>query len=249
MRKLNEKIMEELFRAGGDSGGGGGDLSSLWAQLFQYGYTGDRITLTLTGVTNLRGDSFPNCKGVSVLNLPDIQQLQNNALAHTYIDEINLNDGPIACTTQGVFQGSQNLRKLRIKGACAKYGKPLEYASTAYNFCSQCPNLEIFDFEFLTGPSVVAKLYKLAGNIFVGDNKLKALILRNSNLVIKADTDSANNIPPMVKSGTGYVYVPSVLLEAYKADDSWSTYAAQFRVLEDYTVDGTTTGDIDETKI
>jgi hypothetical protein len=247
MRKLNEKIMEELFRAGGDGGGGGGDLSSLWAQLFQHEYTGDKTTLTLTGVTNLRVDSFNRCKGVSVLNLPDIQQLQTNALEYNYLDEINLNDGPIACMSQGVFQSSYNLRKLRIKGACATYGTPPEYISTPYNFCNQCPNLEIFDFEFLSSPSVVAKSYKLAGNIFVGDKKLKALILRNSNLVIKAD--SANNIPPMVKSGTGYVYVPSVLLDAYKADDSWSTYAAQFRVLEEYTVDGTTTGDIDETKI
>ena len=34
-----------------------------------------------------------------------------------------------------------------------------------------------------------------------------------------------------------------------QAATNWSTYAAQFRALEDYTVDGTTTGELDETKI
>ena len=52
-----------------------------------------------------------------------------------------------------------------------------------------------------------------------------------------------------IASGTGYIYVPAVLIDSYKAATNWSTYAAQFRALEDYTVDGTTTGELDETKI
>lgn len=47
----------------------------------------------------------------------------------------------------------------------------------------------------------------------------------------------------------GYFYVPRALVEEYKAATNWSTFAAQFRALEDYTVDGTTTGALDETKI
>lgn len=39
------------------------------------------------------------------------------------------------------------------------------------------------------------------------------------------------------------------LVDTYKADTNWSTYAAQFRALEDYTVDGTITGELDESKI
>jgi hypothetical protein len=30
---------------------------------------------------------------------------------------------------------------------------------------------------------------------------------------------------------------------------NWTTFSAQFRALEDYTVDGTTTGELDESKI
>lgn len=52
-----------------------------------------------------------------------------------------------------------------------------------------------------------------------------------------------------IGSGTGYIYVPRTLVDSYKAATNWSTYADQFRALEDYTVDGTVTGDLDETKI
>lgn len=37
-----------------------------------------------------------------------------------------------------------------------------------------------------------------------------------------------------IKSGTGYIYVKRALIDAYKAATNWSTYAAQFRAIEDY---------------
>ena len=46
-----------------------------------------------------------------------------------------------------------------------------------------------------------------------------------------------------------YIYVPRALVEDYKVATNWSAYADQFRALEDYTVDGTISGDLDETKI
>lgn len=47
----------------------------------------------------------------------------------------------------------------------------------------------------------------------------------------------------------GYFYVPSALLDSYKAATNWVTFADQFRALEDYTVDGTITGELDPEKI
>jgi hypothetical protein len=39
------------------------------------------------------------------------------------------------------------------------------------------------------------------------------------------------------------------LVDEYKAATNWSTYAGRIRALEDYTVDGTITGELDESKI
>jgi hypothetical protein len=53
----------------------------------------------------------------------------------------------------------------------------------------------------------------------------------------------------------GYFYVPRALLsdddakKDYRRATNWSNFATQFRALEDYTVDGTTTGELDPNKI
>ena len=52
-----------------------------------------------------------------------------------------------------------------------------------------------------------------------------------------------------IHSKTGYIYVPKALVDQYASATNWSTYATIFRALEDYTVDGTITGELDETKI
>jgi hypothetical protein len=44
-----------------------------------------------------------------------------------------------------------------------------------------------------------------------------------------------------------YIYVPSNLVSNYS--NQWKDTGAQFRALEDYTVDGTITGELDPAKI
>jgi hypothetical protein len=49
----------------------------------------------------------------------------------------------------------------------------------------------------------------------------------------------------------GYIYVPRKLINKYLSDSNWSTQMAsdRFRILEEYTVDGTLTGALDYIKI
>jgi hypothetical protein len=79
-------------------------------------------------------------------------------------------------------------------------------------------------------------------------SKLSTLVLRKSDAICTLASDSAFYSTP-VRTGTGYIYVPSALIETYKTASNWSAYAAKFRALEDYTVDGTITGDLDPNKI
>lgn len=83
---------------------------------------------------------------------------------------------------------------------------------------------------------------------FYDCGRLQSFILRNTEQVCTLSNTSAFNSTP-ITSGTGYIYVPRALVDSYKAATNWSTYADQIRALEDYTVDGTTTGALDETKI
>ena len=90
-------------------------------------------------------------------------------------------------------------------------------------------------------------------NAFGNCIALTALILRSSKICTLQSTNALDGSG--IRSGTGYIYVPRALLsdddktKDYRRATNWSTVAAQFRALEDYTVDGTITGELDETKI
>ena len=62
--------------------------------------------------------------------------------------------------------------------------------------------------------------------------KLETLILRSTTRATLSGTRVFTSTP--IASGTGYIYVPRDLVDSYKAASNWSTYAAQFRAIEDY---------------
>ena len=88
---------------------------------------------------------------------------------------------------------------------------------------------------------------RIDSSAFYRCSALATVILRSATMATLSSTNVFDNTP--IKSGTGYIYVPAALVGSYKAARNWSTYANQFRALEDYTVDGTTTGALDESKI
>ena len=87
----------------------------------------------------------------------------------------------------------------------------------------------------------------IGNTAFKSCSNLKSLLLRG-NMVCTLSSKNAFDSTP-IASGTGYIYVPSALIEQYKAATNWSTLAAQFRALEEYTVDGTITGELDPSKV
>ena len=90
-------------------------------------------------------------------------------------------------------------------------------------------------------------LTSLGSGVFTYNSSLTAVILRNTEKVCTMSGNAFSNTP--IARGTGYIYVPKALVDTYKSATNWSTFAAQFRALEDYTVDGTTTGELDPNKI
>ena len=113
--------------------------------------------------------------------------------------------------------------------------------------------LESHVFEYCTALAIVdvPKVTYIGQGTLGRCTSLLSVVLRNVEAVCTLDSLSWVNTfrDTPIASGTGYIYVPRALVDSYKAATNWSTYAAQFRALEDYTVDGTITGDLDESKI
>ena len=98
-------------------------------------------------------------------------------------------------------------------------------------------NITLLDFSALTS---------IPAGAFNGTS-LTTLILRKTTIINLTNKNALQYTP--IANGTGYIYVPKALIEKYKTATNWSTYANQFRAIEDYTVDGTITGELDESKI
>jgi hypothetical protein len=115
----------------------------------------------------------------------------------------------------------------------------LTTGNSAYSVFAGCTALKSIDLPVCT---------TISGYIFTNATSLTAVILRNPTALCSLSRVEAFD-DTKIAEGTGYIYVPRALLEDYKVATNWSALAAQLRAIEDYTVDGTITGEFDQSKI
>lgn len=77
-----------------------------------------------------------------------------------------------------------------------------------------------------------SNLQTIRYSTFYSNKKLVTLIIRTQAVAHLEKTSAFKDTP--IASGTGYVYVPSALVDSYKSATNWSTYADQIRAIEDY---------------
>lgn len=75
-------------------------------------------------------------------------------------------------------------------------------------------------------------LKSMNNNAFNNAPLLETLILRSETMCTLGGSSPFADSP--IASGTGYIYVPRALVDSYKTATNWSTYATQFRAIEDY---------------
>jgi hypothetical protein len=122
---------------------------------------------------------------------------------------------------------------------------PLVTSCGAYAFY-QCSGLESVKMPKLTSISTqtfysctklkhadCGQLANIPAQTFNACSALTELILRKTGSICTlSNVNGVNNSP--IGQGTGYVYVPSALVDSYKTAANWSTFANQIRAIEDY---------------
>lgn len=180
-------------------------------------------------VTDVSTEAFYGCSSIVKVTLPSVLQLGMYCFQGcTSLVDVSAPNTKIINNSS--FYQCDSLKTLVFESVTTVYQLGL-----ALN-----KSLELVDFKGASKGSLGSRaLYNCA--------KFKSLILRSENLW----TASSNDILQytLIASGSGYIYVPSALVDSYKTATNWVTYADQFRAIEDYTVDGTVTGELDETKI
>jgi hypothetical protein len=158
---------------------------------------------------------------VNTFDVIDDEQIIASILEKTITEYA---DNVVTKLRTGVFAGCNKLVRVVLPSVTYVSEYALQY----------CTSLKTADFGSLTGMNY---------SVFYNSTALERLFLRNEETLCTIANTSVFYKTP-IANGTGYIYVPKALIEDYKSATNWSTFAEQFRALEDYTTDGTTTGDV-----
>lgn len=181
-------------------------------------------TLDLPNVTSIEGYALYKCTSLTSLNAPLLKSVGSYAIYNVALPVIDFPE----LETMAPYSFSE------ITVPCVVR---LPKAKTAGNSSFRnSRGITIADFTACT------KVDNLA---FYFVNNLRALILRKSDAICTLqNTNALSNT--RIANGTGYIYVPSALYNTYRSATNWSSFADQFRILENYTVDGTISGEFYE---
>lgn len=195
--------------------------------------------------TTIGTNAFQNCTGLISVNFPLATSIGNSAFYSCH--SLPSVDFPsVLSIGKQAFYGCNMLTSANF---------PLATTIGNYAFYS-CGELTSVDFSSVTNITDYA---------FLDCYSLVKLVLRNDTICTLSNSSVFNKCYHLhgtvhaVYNSTGlkdgYIYVPRALLsdddatKDYRRATNWSEFATQFRALEDYTVDGTTTGALDESKI
>jgi hypothetical protein len=142
---------------------------------------------------------------------PTLTKLGSYALSGTKISTLNL---PSLTTIAGyAFYECTTLANLFLPAL----------TEVPYNGCRQFKGLVKAD---------LPSLKSIGANGFYQCTSLTALILRSTQLCTVTSGTVFSGSP--IANGSGYIYVPSTLVDTYKTATNWVTFANQFRAIEDY---------------
>lgn len=188
-------------------------------------------TVEFPEAVNIYGSAFQNCTALKSVSLPKCLSTSNGGYIFYGCTSLeNVHVPLLGTVNEDMFGGCTSLQEFEGESVVA-FG---------YRVFLGCTNLKLVDIgrEIAKGKTTTPQ------TIFGGFNNtpLKALVLRNPNGMHPLGTSGAFSGTP-IANGTGYIYVPRALVSTYQAGTNWSTLSSQIRAVEDYTQDGTLTGD------
>lgn len=187
--------------------------------------------------------SCANAETMPLINTSNGWQFDNMYAGCTKLIKNPLIDVSEGSTFKNMFRQCKNLIEVKLNNS----------SKTDYldGFCEQCSNLKKVDINYFYCSSPTGNPRE-----FSNCYSLKAVIIRSFNdtsySIASTTFGGCYNMLGTVNATynpngeQGYVYVPRYMIEKLQTKNYWKLL--QFRALEDYTKDGTTTGEFDDAK-
>lgn len=229
-----------------------GDIELSVSSIVAYAFAGNKgiTSLSAPNAASVGTYGFYNSTNMTSVYLPVCTSISTYCLSGMQISSLSLPE----CTDIGnsSFNNCKKIIKLELP-KCKTIGSScLANILITELILPECTSIGNSSLSGLTNCTYVdlPKCTSLVNYALRNSSKLATLILRSETMCTLSNY-ALNSTK--IWNGTGYVYVPSALVASYQAATNWKTIygknANAFRALEDYTVDGTITGELDPTKI
>lgn len=87
-------------------------------------------------------------------------------------------------------------------------------------------------FKDLTKVVIGATVSAINDRAFRYCSSLTAVIINSATVPTLSNSNAFDDTP--IASGTGYIYVPSAIIEDFRMETNWAAYIEQYRAIEDY---------------
>ena len=219
----------------------------------------ESVNITAKNIS-LMGDCFVGCTSLKSFSATKVTYIGQRAFQNcSSLVSFTYSESTIGKISDYTFQGCSSL------ASSLTFPTVTELWGSAFKGCSLLPNVYLPSLTTMTNGSQFAdctslvyldfpKLGKIERLCFQNCYALKTLILRKDTAICTLNNINAFDGTPFASGGTGgKVLTPRSFIEPYQTGTNWSTlYAAgscTFLALEDYTIDGTITGEIDWDKL
>lgn len=208
----------------------------------RYGLQGMPLleTVSLPNLVKTPLDAFSECKALKHVSLHKYTGQQGGARMFdqcSALTDDSFDIPNLTRTNANDFRGCTGLTKI-------PYGSQLVYVGDGcFADCliqnANLPNVTGIGYDSFKNCKSLVRVdvgVKQRGSlrvrVFQGCSALETCILRADVFLPLENRDNFTGTP--VESGAGYIYVPSALVDQYKAATNWSVYADQIRAIEDY---------------
>ena len=192
------------------------DLNCGAPSVAAYGCRGrtNLVTVTLPNAKSVGAQGFYNCTKLTTVNLPIATSIGSEVFyGCSKLATVDLSSA--TSIGEKAFYNCSVITSITLPVATSVEG------STFY----KCTKLKKADLGAVTS---------IGASGFINCSALVTVILRYSGGVVSLANTNAFSSTPVKSGGTGYVYVPSALVDSYKSATNWSSFATQIRAIEDY---------------